>query len=86
MDSKEVQETMEVIELVSTIDSYLDGKLSDEQLVDYTMGLIASDDFVKQDERLQDLVYELDNKELNELNDSDVKRIRNELSSLANMP
>ena len=68
--------------LVSQVDNYINGILTDDQLEQYTMGIIAHDDFDELPDGLQDAIYTLDNKELNNLSNQDVLKIKEEIQRL----
>ena len=70
------------LELSEKISAYVAGKISKESLEDYTMNLIAQDDFDANDEQTQDIVYTVDNADLNELRDEDLIEIAERLKTL----
>jgi 6-pyruvoyl-tetrahydropterin synthase len=65
--------------LIKNIEDYLNGKISGDDLEQCTMGLIAEDDFALLKEEVQDIIYALDSKELNELSPEDILKIKKQL-------
>jgi hypothetical protein len=71
---------IEVKKLVMSIDSYLQGRISGDELEQITLGIIADDEFDHLRSEIQDAIYTLDSKELNELTRSEIQEIRNILA------
>lgn len=71
---------IEVKKLVTSIDNYLQGRLSGAELEQITLGIIADDEFDNLRSEIQDAIYTLDSKELNELTKSEIQDIRNVLA------
>jgi hypothetical protein len=72
----------QVEKLITQIDSYLDGKISPEDLEQFTLSLISEDQFNTLSTEIQDAIYALDSKELNTLSDTDLEMLRDELTEL----
>lgn len=74
--------TDKISDLVIKIDDYLNGKLTSEVLGQYTLAIISNDEFDTLPANIQEAIYVLDNKELNELTYEQVGKVKKELLAL----
>lgn len=70
--------------LIADINMFLDKKISDNDLEQSTLALIASDDFDDLPEDVQDAIYTLDNKQLNDLKNKDLVTIKDTIATYVN--
>jgi hypothetical protein len=68
-----------VKDLIEKIEAYLASRIDDDDLEQATMEVIVNDNFDTLDESIQDLIYTLDSKELNNLSRDQIKEIRDAL-------
>lgn len=73
-------------ELYRKLDLFIKGDLNTEAFEQATLSIIASDWFEESSVIIQDIVYDLDNMELNELSKDDLIELRDRLRGVGEMP
>lgn len=68
-----------ISDLIRSIDAYLNGDLDSVSLENITMSVIEDDNFDSLNDDVQELIYALDSKELNDLSKTDIQTIKTKL-------
>lgn len=65
-----------ILELDNLLKKYIGGEINGTELSNFTLEVIAQDKFEEIDNSVQDAIYALDNKELNNLSDDEILSIK----------